>query len=47
MTAEVVSQRAEASKKKEEAVRKMNELQAEKFQQIEANEEKKQESKCK
>ena len=47
MTSEVESQRAEASKKKEEAVRKMNELQAEKLQQIEANEEKKQESKCK
>ena len=39
--------KAEDSKKKEEALNKMNQLQAQKFAQIEANEEKKNESKCK
>ena len=41
------SLKSEDSKKKEEAIKKMNELQAQKFAQIEANEEKKEESKCK
>ena len=46
VSAEVDLRRVEASKK-EEIVRKINELKAEKLEQIEANEEKKQESKCK
>ena len=43
----VESLKSEDSKKKEEAIKKMNELQAQKFAQIEANEGKKEESKCK
>ena len=38
---------SEVSKKQEEAIRKMNELQAQKFAQIEALEKKKDESNCK
>ena len=38
---------SEVSKEKEEAVRKMNELQIQKLEQIEALEKKKEESNCK
>ena len=47
VTTRIESLKAEDSRKKEEAIKKMNELQAQKFAQIEANENKKNESKCK
>ena len=47
MITRIESLKAEDSKEKKNALRKMNELQAQKFAQIEANEDKKIESKCK